>query len=81
MKRRKNKKFTLLSRVSIARIIYLRLKKFFFRNEHQKIIFNPHVSCRPAWVIVNKHILKSGLIKDYFVVQLQKLMLILGIVV
>ena len=81
MKRRKNKKFTSLSRVSIARIIYLRLKKVFFQEWASKSFFNPHVSCRPAWVIANQHILKSGLIKNYFVVQLQKLMRILGIVV
>ena len=36
-------------------------KKYFFRNEHKKIFFDPHVSCRPTIVTANQHIFKSGL--------------------
>ena len=42
-------KFTLLSRVIIARIIYLCLKKG-FSGKRIKNFFDQHVSCRPNWV-------------------------------
>ena len=46
--RRKNKKFTLLSRVSIATAMYLWLKKT-FQEWAAKIFFDSYVSCK--WVM------------------------------
>ena len=64
--RRKNKKFTLHSRVSIARIRHLWLKKY-FQEWASKKIFDQHVSCRTGPVTANQHIFKSGLIKVIFI--------------
>ena len=34
---------------------------FFFQAWTSKQLFDPHVFCRPGWVMVNQHIFKSGL--------------------
>ena len=50
----------MLSRLSITRIVNLRLKKF-FSGMSIKNFFDQYVSCRPSQVTVNQHIFKSDM--------------------
>ena len=59
--RRKNKKFTMLSRLSIAKILYICDQKIFFQEWASKTFSDLRVSCRPVRVRANQHIFKSGL--------------------
>ena len=57
----KKKKFFEMEKIALIVIYNIFVTKNNFWNMNIKKYFDPHVSCRPDWVVANQHNSKSGL--------------------